>query len=258
MIPIDRLRYAVTALVETATGATAIWARTEWPRSPSTGANVIAVHAARGPSLRETERYSTDAPTSLLWTVAAPVADTRIGIMLAGIQVHADLPGAVDATIARDALLAALELSPRLLPGVTVAAVSTDSIRISGAIGTLYDPDVFGSGCTLTTETTEHAQIVTGRAHAMLELEAFASGSAPTAQQLLGDVALALRGFDIDAIEEATGCTIARHFAGDVVDLTQQAGDTWQSRASQRLAVHLRGYRAVGIETITAATWATA
>ena len=257
---IDRLRYAARALVLAAhpTGVQCVWDPSTFPRSPTTGGSIVTVKIARGPSRSQSQRIDRDTPTSLLWTIAALTANSRVGLRVSSVQRHTDLGAAPTAETARDALLAVLNaavIGPALLPGVTSAAVGTDSIRLTGGAGTLYDASALGPGVTLTTEASAYAQLSTGHANALLEVQAYAEGRAPAAVALLMELEAALRGADVDEIEEITGCTFARHPAGEIVDLTDMAGAEWESRAVVRLAVHLRTMRAVAIETIEGVTY---
>lgn len=252
---IDRLRYAVRALVLAAhpTGVQCVWDPSTYPRSPTTGGSIVAARIARGPSLDQSHLFDADAPTSLLWTIADPVASSRVGLRVAGVPRTADLDASPTAADARDALLDVLTdavLGPALLPGVTAAAVGAASIRLTGAPGTLYAPLAIGSGVLLAVESSTYAQHATGRASATIELAAFAQGRAPSAIALLAQVESALRGYDVDAIESVTGVTFARHAAGEIVDLTAMAGADWESRAVVRIALHLRSMRAVPISDI--------
>jgi hypothetical protein len=252
---IDRLRYAVRQLVLAAhpSGVQCVWDPSTYPRSPTTGGSIVTAKIMRGPTRSQSQRVDRDVPTSMLCTIASPTANTRIGLRVSSVQRHTDLGAAPTTETARDALLGVLNeatIGPALLPGVTAAAVGADAIRLTGAIGTLYDASALGPGVTLATEASTYVQLSTGRANALIELQAYAQGRAPVALELLGEVDAALRGIDVDAIEEITGCTFARHTAGDIVDLTAMAGAEWESRAAVRLAVHLRSMRAVAIEQI--------
>lgn len=256
----DRIRVAACALITSATEARAVWARKAgvFPKRFGDEGAVITCRIARGPTLRQSERLSVETPTSVLWTIADPVAETRVGIRAADVQVHADLGLAPDAEAARDALYDTLvfdTLGPALLPDVAITQVGTDSIRLSGALGSLYCAEAFGSGASLAIETYETAQAVTGRAEAILEFAAFGASDGAEANDLLGELALALRSLDVDVIETQTGVDFARHPAGDIVDLTSTVGATWESRAVVRVAVHLRLYRAVPIEAAQAVSF---
>ncbi len=247
---IDRLRYAARALCRAAVPtAEAVWAPSTYPHGVDAGSVVLACRAARGPTLARTQRIAQDTPTSILLTVGSPGASDRFGLRVADVLRFADSGG-------RDALLAELQdpvRGPALLPGVTAAGVSTDGIRLTGAAGTLYEPEAVGA-VTLTIESTVYAELATGPASVVLEVECWAGARAPIAQSVLLDVSSALRGQDIDEIEEISGCTFGRHPVGDVVDLTALSGPTWESRAVVRIAVSLRSTRASVIEQITSVT----
>ena len=251
---IDRLRYAARSLALLAhPSAAVVWAPSTYPRSPSTGGDVITIRAARGPSRAQSLLLDRDTPTSLLLTVPTIAADDRIGLRVADVRRTVDVASGTAATVARDALLAELVLAdvgPALLPGVTAAAVGTDQIRLTGAAGTMHEPQALG--LTLAVESAAYAQLSTARASALLEVTAYSATRAPDAHGVLMNLEAALRGYDVDAIEDETGCIFARHPAGEIVDLTALAGPTWESRAVVRIAVSLRTTRAVEIYQIDA------
>lgn len=244
---IDRLRYAARALCRAAVpSAQAVWSPSTYPHGTDVGAVVLQCRAARGPTLARTQRIAQDTPTSVLLTVGSPGASDRFGVRVSDVLRFVDGGG-------RDALLAELQdpvRGPALLPGVTAVGVGSDAIRLNGAAGTLYEPEALGA-VTLTIESTAHAELVTGPAAVVLEIEAWAGARAPIAQSVLLDVSSALRGQDVTEIEEISGCTFGRHPVGDVVDLTALSGPTWESRAVVRVAVSLRSTRATVIEEIT-------
>jgi hypothetical protein len=250
MIP--RLRYALRSLILAAhpSNVTAVRADATFPRSPSAGGDLVTYRIVRGPSRTQSQRVVLDLPTSLLLTFAAPVENTRIGLRLSDVARYADLGAAPSATDARDALSAVLSeavIGPALLPGVTVADVSTEQIRLTGAAGTMWEPEAIGSGLTLTAETTQFAQCLTARARAVVELEAY---SATDARGLLMEIEAALRGVAVDSVEHATGAIFERHPVGEIVNLDALAGPAWESRAVVRIAVSLRTLRAEALESI--------
>ncbi|MEC9048872.1 MAG: hypothetical protein VYA51_12750 [Planctomycetota bacterium] len=252
---LDRLAYATRSMILAAvpSGARVLEAPTTLPRRNAGDSSVITFKAVRGPSLSRSERLDLDLPTSLLWTIANPEALDRVGVHLSGVRRWTDLDASPTAEAARDALQLVLEdavIGPALLPGVAFAAVGTDSIRMTGAVGSMYGHEALGAGVTLTAETMQPCTAVTGKARAVLEVSAYAHGTAPVAKQLLADVEVALRGDDVDLIESETGCIFERHPVGNIVDLDGLAGAEWESRAVVRLAVYLRAMRATAIETI--------
>lgn len=252
---IDRLRLAVRRMILAAHPAdvTAVWAPSTFPRSPGADRAIITAQCVRGPTLAQSERRRMTLPTSLLVTIASPTDNARMGLRLSGVQRYADLGAGETATSARDALLDVLTEpldAEALLPGVTVAGVGADSIRLTGAPGTMYEPEAIGPGLTYATESSVRARCLTGRAQAVLEVTAYAGGRAPIAQELLSGVETALRAPTVDAIEQDTGVIFGRHSLGDIVDLTALAGPEWESRAVARIAVSLRAMRAEEIETI--------
>lgn len=251
MIP--RLRYALQRLILAAhpSGVTAVRADATYPRSPSTGGDLVTYRIVRGPSRTQSQRVDRDLPTSILLTFdASPAANARVGVRLSGTARYADLGAAPTATDARDALGAVLRaavVGPALLPDVTITDVGADSLRLTGVVGSLWDPSVIGSGMTLTTETTAYVQCLTGRAVATVELDAY---SATDARGLLMEIESALRGLAVDAIEDETGAIFARHPVGEIVNLDALAGPEWESRAVVRIAVSLRTLRAEALEHI--------
>jgi len=248
---IPRLRYALQSLILAAhpTGVIAVRADATYPSR--TDADRITYRIARGPSRTQSQRVDRDLPTSLLLAFADPVADARLGLRLSSTARYADLGAAPTATEARGALGTVLRtalVGPALLPGVTITDVGTDALRLTGAAGTMWDPEVIGSGLTLTTESSAYVQCLTGRANAVVELEAYAAGTDATS--LLMEIESALRGIAVDVIEDVTGAIFARHPVGEIVNLDALAGPAWESRAVVRLAVSLRTLRAEALESI--------
>lgn len=260
MVPLDRVKRTATQAAALALpGAVSIWGPAKRGWRPSNGQNLVVATLARAPSAKAPERLQEDTPTSLLWTMAAPVAETRVGLCAGGVTFGADVPSGGTAEDTRDALLAVLEedigegrtLADALLPDVTVASVGTDSIRLTTSqLGRLYYPNAFGPSASITIEASTPSEVRTGRAVGVLEFEAFAAGPGIVASAMLGELELALGGYDVKTVSAQTGVTLGRNALGDIVPLDTLAGPTWESRATMRCLVALRTYRAVQVDYI--------
>lgn len=229
-----------------------------YPRRPASGADVVGFRIVRGPAITGARKFAVVSPTAVRWTIAAPVADSRVGLSIGGVRYLVDTGAAPTETSVRDLLLADITTIPELLPGVTVSSAGADSIDFAadgGAPGLLRCAIALGPGATRTIVSDTTAEVETANARVMLQFTAFAAGAGTTAQSLLGDLAAGLHGNATIALRDRLGVAFEGP-AGDIVDLVGKAGPTWESRAALRVPVHLRSYRATAIDYIDTATMA--
>ena len=255
-----RIKWAAYQAVSLALpSAVRLWGPALVPRRPSSGASIVVATLVQAPSTKAPERLQADTPTSLLWAVTAPTSGSRVGVRIGGVVLGVDVPVSGTAEDTRDALLDEFAreggtLLSRLLPGVTAVAVGTDSIRLTTTVlGRLCEPSTFGPGAALTVEASTPCEVRTGRASGTLEFEAFAAGPGIAASAMLSELELALAGYDVEATGALSGVTLGRNAIGDIVPLDSLAGPTWESRATMRVAVSLRLYRAVAVDYIETA-----
>lgn len=254
---LDRVKFGSMALIGLSTSALAAWAPIELPRRPASGQDVITARLVRGPEIRGTRTYFQEEPTTVRWAIAAPTADSRVGISLASARFFADTGAAPTVTTVRDALLAVFTVDQlRLIPGVTAVADGADAILFTatgGALGRLFCPVAFGPGATAPATVVVDAEVTTGNARGMLEFQAYAAGPGVDAQSLLAELISGLDSHDIAEMRHNIGLAFQGP-AGDVIDLTALAGPKWESRASVRLPVSFRSYRAIAVDTIDTIT----
>jgi len=173
-----------------------------------------------------------------------------VGIDVTGARWTVAGQGGDTLTDVRDRLLAALVPATEL-PGVSTSAFGSDSIDFSasGVVGRLWRPVAIGASA-VTVTTDANARVTTGTVRGELEIQAYADGRGLEAQELLGDVVSGLASPDVVEARQRWGISFPGR-AGDIIDLTTLAGADWQSRASVRVPVAARAYRAVSLLPIT-------
>lgn len=254
-INLNRVKLTATAMITAVTGATALWAPSQYPRSSTSPAQVVTAKITRGPTVGRTQvRYESE-PTSLRWTAVAPALGQRLILGVSGARWAYDVQGGDDVTDARDGLLAQIVASSvnghQALPGVAVTADGAASILLnaSGVPGLLWSPGIRGGEATLTVVSEVDCETETGIADCVLEFQAYVRGPGATAHELLGALGGALRGHDVAAIRERWGVAF-RGSLTEPINLDALAGAGWESRAAARLPIAVRSYRAVAVATI--------
>jgi len=247
-VPLDRVKAAAMQLVGQTTSALGMWAPVQFPRRPSSDQDVITARMVRGPEIRGTRTFCQDEPLVVTWSIVAPLANRRYGVSLAGTRFFTDASAAPTDAEVRDALVSSIE--PRLLPNVSITPGGTGDIVFSSASpGRLYCPMAFGSGASVSITDSADAEITTGNARCLLEFQAYSAGPGLGAQAAIADLICGLDSYDVSQLRHILGIAFEGP-AGDVVDLTGLAGTEWESRASVRIPVVLRSYRAVPVESI--------
>ena len=261
---LDRVQRACIAAMLAATpAAVAMWAPSSYP-TRALGDEIVTAQIVRGPLISGTSRYFSAEPTNLIWRVSSAATAARVGLALTGGRWATDVVGGDTDTTIRDRLIVALTAGatePAHLPGVTIATDSTDGIRFTadgGAVGLLWGAAKIGpSAVTLAADVEADCEVTTARAACMIEFMSYAVGRGVEAMTLLGALAGALNSADMIAIKESYGVSFNGPMT-EPVDLTSIAGADWESRASARLAVNVRSYRAIPIDDIDTATTTTA
>lgn len=245
-VHISRLMAGVIASLDTIAGVTSVWAPSEYPR-PGGTPGLIAARLLDGPStaviggesVREAE----------LPTAARMAFDAGGGT----VRLHAsgfywEAAGA-SATAVRDAMLAAIAAEPYI--DATAAAFGTDAIDLAdAALGGLHGLGVSGPA-SIAVQATERAVVQTGEVQSTVEVQAFSTqrypndGAADLLSTWLGGLWLPSH----QRILERFGLVVLGPRPA-VVDLTAQAGPSWESRAAIRLAIGQVALRAELLEPI--------
>lgn len=251
----DRLKRVVSAWVSTFTNADAfVWAPSNYPRR-SLGDSVITARLVRGPTDRAPSIGYVVEPTRLRWSVSGAVEDDRVGLALTGIRWAYDVQNGDTDTDVRDAVLALVQADSRLLPDVTITTDGADGIDFdaSGTLGRLWSRRAIGSAASWTVTTSEHAEVQTAISLSTIELQAYVAGQGMEAAELLTELLGSLNLSEAVQIRSDFGVSLL-DAPGDVVDLTTIAGADWESRASARLLLAARSYKAVPTEIVESAT----
>lgn len=249
MIRFDRIQRAVVGMVSYLADAEplVLWAPSHFPRR-SDGVSVVTARAVRGPLVRPASVMSSNEPTILTWVIAAPAEGDRVGVSITGAQWTVDVPAMGTAETVRDALLELF--TPEILPGVTVSDSGTDTIVFDAddVPGLLWRPQGIGPGVTVTATEVVPCEIATATAEVVVELQAYASGRGLSALSILADVAggVHLEG----AIERRNTTGVSLINVSELIDLTSIAGADWESRASMRMTLGVRSYKARTIDII--------